>query len=97
MTPRVGFSARFFPWYDHMSDITNAATPSSTFCEDLTMTAVFAAVSPTRVPEAATAPVVSIVPPSHAPATSSLSPMRPESHGSRYIIGIAMISTREMT
>ena len=77
--------------------MTKAATPSRTFCDDFTITAVFAAVSPISVPEAATAPVVSIVPPSHAPATSSLSPMRLASHGRRYIIGMAIMSTSEIT
>ena len=73
-----------------------AASPSSTFCDDLTMMAVRAASSPSMVPDAATAPVVSIVPPSHAPATSPPSPMSSASHGIRYIIGTAQTSTSEM-
>ena len=46
---------------------------------------------------AATAPVVSIVPPSQAPATSGVRPMSLESQGSKYIIGMAITSTSEMT
>ena len=74
-----------------------AAAPSSTFCDDLTMMAVWAAVWPSRVPEAATAPVVSMVPPIQAPATSWFSPSSCESQGMRYIMGMATTSTSEMT
>ncbi len=59
--------------------------------------AVSAALSPSIVPDAATAPVVSIVPPSHAPATSWLSPISSDSHGMIYIIGMAHTSTSDIT
>ena len=72
--PSVGFSTLSFPdpfpEYVQYILIANAAKPNSTFCENLTMVLIFNAVSPTSVPEATTAPVVSILPPSHAPVTS---------------------------
>ena len=74
-----------------------AATPSSTFCEDLTITLYVSATSPKNLPEATTAPVVSIVPPIHAPATSCDRPSERASQGIRYIIGTATTSTSEMT
>ena len=40
------------PLYDQRREMTKAATPSRTFCDDFTITAVFAAVSPISVPEA---------------------------------------------
>ncbi len=48
-------------------DIRKAARPNNTFCDDFIITLYFSAVSPMNLPEATTAPVVSIVPPSHAP------------------------------
>ena len=74
-----------------------AATPSSTFCEDLTITLYVSATSPKNLPEATTAPVVSIVPPIHAPATSCDRPSERASQGIRYIIGTATTSTSETT
>lgn len=84
--------------------MTKAASPSSTFCDDLTITAVCSAVSPSSAPDATTAPVVSIVPPIQAPATSSTTFGSPSSagrtsfasHGMTYIIGTAHTSTSEM-
>ena len=49
----------------------NATTPISTFCAALMITACWLATSPTIMLDAATPEVVSIVPPIHAPATSS--------------------------
>src|SRR5690606_2090961 len=48
-------------------------------------------------PVATTAPVVSIVPPIHAPATSGASPTKLASGGMKIIIGNAMMSTRLTT
>src|SRR5690554_3976524 len=78
-------------------EMAKAATPSSTFCADLMMTLYCSAVSPINLPEATTAAVVSMVPPSHAPATSSLKPSILAMYGSRYIIGVAMMRTRQIT
>ena len=55
----------------HHTERMNAATPISTFWEKLTMVPIFVAVSPINSPAATTEPVVSSVPPSHAPATIS--------------------------
>src|SRR5688572_23557313 len=74
-----------------------AANPSSTFCENLTIVLMLSATSPTSDPEATTAPVVSIVPPSQAPVTSSLSPRYRAMIGIRIIIGMAVINTIEIT
>src|SRR4051812_47296110 len=77
--------------------IANAASPSNTFWENLTMVLIFNATSPTSVPAATTAPVVSIVPPSQAPVTSWESPSQCAMYGIAIIIGIAVISTSEIT
>lgn len=54
---------------DQNKDIAKAANPNKTFCDAFTMTAVSPATSPSKAPDAATAAVVSMVPPNHAPAT----------------------------
>src|SRR5690554_436924 len=78
-------------------EMAKAATPRRTFCADLIITLYCSAVSPINLPDATTAAVVSIVPPSHAPATSCESPINFARYGSKYIIGIATISTSEIT
>src|SRR5690554_986782 len=78
-------------------EITKAATPSNTFCADLIITLYCSAVSPKNFPEATTAAVVSMVPPNQAPATSWLIPIHLAKKGNRYIMGMATISTNEMT
>ena len=52
---------------DQNNETAKAATPNNTFCDAFTITAVSPATSPRIAPDAATAAVVSIVPPSHAP------------------------------
>src|SRR5690554_2604589 len=78
-------------------EITKAATPNSTFCADLIITLYCSAVSPMNLPEATTAAVVSMVPPNQAPATSWLIPIHLARYGKRYIMGMATISTSDMT
>src|SRR5262249_44008780 len=75
----------------------NAATPISAFCENLTITPVFMAVSLTSAPAATTDADVSSVPPSQAPATKSFMPADFAIHGMMIIIGTATISTSEVT
>jgi len=67
------------------------------FWDSLTVVATFTVVSLTRAPAATTDPVVSSVPPIHAPATTSGMPVARTTHGSRTIIGKATISTTEVT
>ncbi len=55
-------------------EIAKAANPRSTFWENFTIVEIFKASSPTIVPEAMTAPVVSIVPPNQAPVTACDNP-----------------------
>lgn len=99
MTPLVSRS-------DQNKEIPNAASPSNTFCDALTMTAVSPAISPRISPEAATAAVVSIVPPIHAPATCCAATLscgkiigssQLQSIGMIYNIGMATTITKEMT
>src|SRR5690606_26238156 len=71
--------------------------PNSTFCENFTMVLISNARSPTKLPEATTAPVVSILPPSQAPVTSSGKPSALAMYGMAIIIGIAVISTIDTT
>ena len=93
----VGFSSRCVPLYDQYMDIRKAARPNNTFCDDFIITLYFSAVSPMNLPEATTAHVVSIVPPSHAPATSCDSPIFIASQGMTYIIGMAITRTSDIT
>ena len=58
---------------------------------------IFKAVSPTKVPEAATAPEVSILPPSQAPVTSSGKLNYLAIMGMKIIMGIAVTKTIEIT
>ena len=101
ITPAVGFISESFDEgclvYVQYTDIPKAANPNSTFCENFTMVLIFRATSPTYVPEATTAPVVSIVPPSHAPVTSCENPKYFAIMGIKIIIGIAVISTIDIT
>ena len=67
---KLGFSPGFcYSLRLQYMDKINATAPISTFCESLTTAATAIAVSLNRAPAATTAPVVSIVPPSQAPAT----------------------------
>ena len=61
------------------------------------MVLIFNASSPTKLPDAITAPVVSMVPPSQAPVTASESPSKLAMKGMNIIIGIAVMRTTEMT
>ena len=61
------------------------------------MVLIFKASSPTKLPDAITAPVVSMVPPSQAPVTASESPSKLAMKGMNIIIGIAVMRTTEMT
>ena len=72
ITPALTFCPPAAPFLTvHHIERRNAATPIKTFCENLTMTPVFIAGSLIRAPAATTEPLVSRVPPSHAPPTSS--------------------------
>src|SRR5690606_11597286 len=75
----------------------SAAIPNSTFCENLTIVLISSARSPTRLPDATTAPVVSMLPPSHAPVTSSDNPNSFAKYGMPTIMGIAVINTMDTT
>lgn len=72
-----------------------ATTPISAFCVVFTMVAICRASSPAIAPEAATAAVVSMLPPIQAPATASDSPRTPASQGSRKIDGSAKTITSD--
>ena len=61
------------------------------------MVLIFKASSPIKLPDAITAPVVSMVPPSHAPATAWDRPNILAMNGMNIIMGIAVIRTTEMT
>src|SRR5690606_7869590 len=78
-------------------EIASAAIPSNTFCENFTIVLISNARSPTTLPEATTAPVVSILPPSQAPVTSSGNPNALAMYGMAIIIGIAVINTIDTT
>ncbi len=73
-----------------------AATPSKTFWENFMMVLNLSATSPAIVPDATTAPVVSIEPPNHAPVVSAVRFIHLARSGMKIIIGIATISTREI-
>ena len=60
----------------HQTESANAATPMSTFCENFTTTPAFIAASLMSAPAATTEPLVSSVPPSQAPPTTSGMPER---------------------
>src|SRR5690606_7061988 len=78
-------------------EIASAAIPSNTFCENFTIVLISNARSPTKLPEATTAPVVSILPPSQAPVTSWGNPNALAMYGMAIIIGIAVINTIDTT
>ena len=61
------------------------------------MVLIFKAVSPTNEPEATTAPEVSMLPPSHAPVTSSGKLKYLAIMGIKIIMGIAVTNTIEIT
>ena len=92
----------FFPFlfdlsrYVQKTEIAKAASPKRTFCENLTIVAYLRPVSPAMVPAATTAPVVSMVPPSQAPVTTSDNPIQRAITGIKIIIGIAIIRTSEI-
>ena len=69
----------------------------STFCENFTIVPIFIAVSLINAPAATTDPVVSDVPPSQAPPTTSGMLMPRIIQGWITIIGTATISTRDAT
>src|SRR4030067_2615094 len=74
----------------------NAATPISTFWDIFTMTPIFIAASLISAPAATTEPLVSRVPPSHAPATISDIPTHLGMLGWRTIMGMAQMSTQDV-
>src|SRR5690606_23676313 len=78
-------------------EMASAAIPNNTFCENLTMVLISNARSPTKLPEATTAPVVSMLPPSQAPVTSWGNPNALAMYGMAIIIGIAVINTIDTT
>ena len=61
------------------------------------MVLIFKASSPIRLPDAITAPVVSMVPPSQAPETACDRPNILAMNGMNIIMGMAVIRTTEMT
>jgi len=71
-----------------------ATTPSSAFCVVFTMVAICSACSPTMAPAALTAAVVSMLPPTRAPATAWSRPSSPAAAGSRKMDGRANTMTR---
>src|SRR5690606_21468782 len=78
-------------------EIASAAIPNNTFCENFTIVLISNARSPTKLPEATTAPVVSILPPSQAPVTSWGNPNALAIYGMAIIIGMAVINTIDTT
>ncbi len=87
-----------FPFRNvHQIDSPKAATPMSTFWENFTTTPAFIAASLMRAPAATTEPLVSSVPPSHAPPTTSGMPSERTTHGITTIIGTATMSTSDVT
>jgi hypothetical protein len=81
----------------HQSESAKAATPMSTFWENFTTTPAFMAASEMSAPAPTTDPLVSRVPPSQAPPTTSGMPSDRTAQGMSTIIGTATTRTSDVT